>query len=161
MSNEYTSQWCNSINEIDRTDWTKIYGNSQIKAYDFFYAMEQSNFSNVEYRYLLVHKHGIIASIVPCFCYHLDLLQLVTSHSVQLIIKSLRCLLPGFFKLRTFVTGSYAATCEHFIEYNHDISQEETSILTGVLNRQLKKNIKKRIHRYYLSRMSEKGASTI
>lgn len=143
MSNEYTSQWCNSINEIDRTDWTKIYGNSQIKAYDFFYAMEQSNFSNVEYRYLLVRKHGIIVSIVPCFCYHLDLLQLVTSHSVQVIIKSLRCLLPGFFKLRTFVTGSYAATCEHFIEYNHDLSQEEISILTGVLNRQLKKEYQK------------------
>lgn len=139
ISSEYTSQWCNSINEIDRTDWIKIFGNSQIKAYDFFYTMEQSNFPNVEYHYLLVRKQGVIVSIIPCFCYHLDLLQLVTSHSIQLMIKSLRCLLPGFFKLRTFVTGSYAATCEHFIEYNHDLNQEETSSLAGVLNRQLKK----------------------
>lgn len=139
MSSEFTAQWCTSINEIDRTDWTKIFGNSRIKAYDFFQAMELSNFLNVEYHYLLIRKQGVMASIIPCFCYHLDLLQLVTSRNIQLMVKSLRCLLPGFFKLKTFVTGSYAATCEHFIEYDHDLNEEEISALTGVLNRQLKK----------------------
>lgn len=139
MSSEFTFQWCNSINEIARTDWTRIFKNSQIKAYDFFQAMELSNFSNVEYHYLLVSKQGLMASIIPCFYYHLDLLQLVTSRNIQLMVKSFRCLLPGFFKLRTFVTGSYAATCEHFIEYDHDLNPEEVSVLTRVLNQQLKK----------------------
>lgn len=143
ISSEFTSQWCSSINEIDRIDWNNILGNSQIKAYDFFQAMELSNFLNVEYHYLLVRKQGVVASIIPCFCYHLDLLQLVNSRSIQLMIKSLRWLLPGFFKLRTFVTGSYAATCEHFIEYNHDLSQEETNILVRVINQQLKKEYQK------------------
>lgn len=143
ISSEFTSQWCSSINEIDRIDWNNILGNSQIKAYDFFQAMELSNFLNVEYHYLLVRKQGVVASIIPCFCYHLDLLQLVNSRSIQLMIKSLRWLLPEFFKLRTFVTGSYAATCEHFIEYNHDLSQEETNILVRVINQQLKKEYQK------------------
>lgn len=143
MSSEFTSQWCSSINEIDRIDWNNIFGNSQIKAYDFFQAMELSNFLNVEYHYLLVRKQGVVASIIPCFCYHLDLLQLVTSHGIQLMIKNLRWLFPGFFKLRTFVTGSYAATCEHFIEYNHDLNQEETNILVRVINQQLKKEYQK------------------
>lgn len=138
-SNEFTSQWCNSINEIDRTDWIKIFGNRQIKAYDFFQAMEQSNFPNVEYHYLLIRKQRVMVSIIPCFCYHLDLLQLVTSRNIKLMVNSLRCLFPRFFKLRTFVTGTYAATCEHFIEYDHNLDQAEISELTKVLNWQLKK----------------------
>lgn len=143
MSGEFTSQWCNSISEINRTDWAKIFKNSQIKTYDFFQAMEMSNFPNVEYHYLLIRKQGVMAAIIPCFCYHLDLLQLVTSRNFQLKVKSLRRFFPGFFKLRTFVTGSYAATCEHFIEYDHDLNPEEIRALIGVLNCQLKKEYQK------------------
>lgn len=138
ISSEFTFLWCNSVNEIDKMDWAKVFGNSLIKSYDFFQAMEQSNFPNIKYHYLLIRKQEVIASIIPCFCYHLDLLHLITSYGFKLIIQKFRYLYPGFLKLKTFVIGSYVATCEHFIEYNRDLNQEETDILIKILNQQLK-----------------------
>jgi len=139
ISSDFTSQWCNSINEINKMDWEKIFGNSPIKAYDLFQVMELSHFPNVKYHYLLIRKHKVIISIIPCFCYHLDLLQLTTSCSFKVIIEKLRYLYPALLKLRTFVTGSYIATCEHFIESKYDLSQEEANIFIKILNQQLKK----------------------
>lgn len=142
LSNEITTQWCKSINEIDCFDWKGIFGNTSIKSYSFFQAMEQSSFSAVEFHYLLVRKQGAIICIVPCFCYELDLLHLTTSSTIKTLIENMRLLFPKFFKLKTFVTGSYAATCEHFIECHQDLDKKETDILSSKLNQQLKEKYK-------------------
>lgn len=141
LLSELEFQWCKSIDEIERLDWIRIFGNRLIKSHEFFKAMEQSCFSNIEYHYLLIRKQGIIVSIIPCFCYDLDLLHLVTSKAVKLSIQIIRYMFPCFFQMRTFVTGSYAATCEHFIEYDPNL-KEEVELISQLLNQQLKKKYK-------------------
>ena len=142
LLSELEFQWCKSIDEIERLDWIRIFGNGLIKGYELFETMERSHFSNIEYHYLLIRKQGIIVSIIPCFCYNLDLLPLVTSKATKLLIQIIRYMFPRFFKLRAFVTGSYVATCEHFIEYDHNLKDEEVELISQLLNQQLKKKYK-------------------
>lgn len=136
--NEYTFKWCKSIKEIDRKDWETIFGDSLIKSYSIFLAMEDSDFQSVKYCYLLISKGSMIASIIPCFSYNLDLLNLITSSKLKHIIKKTRLIFPSLFMLKTFITGSYIATCEHFIEYNKILNKDEINNINYLLNQQLK-----------------------
>lgn len=131
-------KWHSSINEISDSDWEKVFGKSNIKSQLFFRAIEQSEFVEVSYHYLQICKHGTIVSIVPCFCYELNFLNLTTSSIVEKIIKGVRKIYPKFFKVKAFVTGTYAASCEHFIECVTNISQEDREFVAQLINRQLK-----------------------
>lgn len=142
LSSSFDFQWCKSINEINKIEWETIFGNNLIKSYNLFLAMEQSGFTNVEYHYLLIRRKGLIASIIPCFSYNLDLLKLATSSSIKLSIEKLRFFFPNLFMLKTFITGSYVATCEHFIEHINDLNQGELEVLIKLLNQQIKKRYK-------------------
>lgn len=135
-------QWYKSINEIKQEDWVRVFGDSFIKSHSFFKAMEESNFPNVEYHYLVINKEGVTVSILPCFCYNLDLLYLITSKHIIYFIKKIRSILPNIFKLKTFVTGTYVATCEHFIEYSSKVDEKEVKILSEITKQQLKKRYK-------------------
>lgn len=142
LSNNINCYWCNSVDEIGPIKWGKIFGIDIIKHYNFFKAMEMSHFPRVKYRYLVIIKNEMIMSIVPCFIYDLDLLNLVSSHRAKWIIDKIRFIMPNIFKLKTFVTGSYAATCEHFIEYAPNLNPDEVSQFIKVLNEQLRKEYK-------------------
>lgn len=138
MLNEFSVQWCESINEIDRSEWETIFGHSQIKDYSLFYNMEQSKFDRVDYYYLLIRKQGVLKIIIPCFYYNLDLLQLINSNKTITIVKKIRRLFPKLLMLKTFVTGSYIATCEHFIGYHINLPKEDEKTLLKILNQQLR-----------------------
>ena len=125
VSNNLNIQWVNSVKNIHEEDWNRIFGHSLIKSRKLFIVMEDSNFDYVEYHYLLIYKNDIIANIIPCFCYKLDLLHLVTSTSFKALISKCRKTFPNLLKLKTFVVGSYIATCEHFIEDQDKILGQE------------------------------------
>lgn len=141
-SNDISFKWGSSISEIPNSDWEKIFGKSIIKSQSFFQAIEFSEFTEVSYHYLQIHKHGTILSIVPCFCYELDFLNLTTSSTIRELIKAIRRVYSGFFKIKAFVTGTYAASCEHFIECVADISKEDKTLLAQMINQQLKSKSK-------------------
>lgn len=138
-SNDLSFKWGSSISEIPNSDWEKIFGKSIIKSQSFFQAIEYSEFAEVSYHYLQIYKHGTILSIVPCFCYELDFQNLTTSPTIKKLIKAIRRLYSSFLKIKAFVTGTYAASCEHFIEYTTDISKEDKILVAQMINQHLKR----------------------
>lgn len=138
LSNDLSFKWSSSISEIPNSAWENIFGKSIIKSQLFFQAIEHSEFAEVSYHYLQICKHGTILSIVPCFCYELNFLNLTTSSTAKKIIKIIRKIYPSFFKIKAFVTGTYAASCEHFIEYATDISLEDKNLVAQLIDLQLK-----------------------
>lgn len=138
LSNDLSFKWSSSIDEIPNTEWEKVFGKSNIKSQLFFRVIEQSEFVEVSYHYLQICVHGAIVSIVPCFCYELNFLNLTTSATVKKLIKGVRKIYPKFFKVKAFVTGTYAASCEHFIECIANIPQEDREFVAQLINRQLK-----------------------
>lgn len=141
-SNDLSFKWSSSISEIPNSAWEKIFGKEIIKKQSFFQAIEYSEFAEVSYHYLQINKHGTILSIVPCFCYELDFLNITTSPTIKKLINSIRKFYSGFFKIKAFVTGTYAASCEHFIEYATDISKEDKILVVRMINQQLKSKSK-------------------
>lgn len=142
MLNEFSFKWSSSISEIPNSVWEKIFGKSIIKNLLFFLAVEHSKFVEVSYHYLQVYKYGSILSIVPCFCYMLDFLNITTQSSTKTLIKTIRKIYPRFFKIKVLVTGSYVASCEHFIEYATDITPEDKRLVAELVNQQLKNKSK-------------------
>lgn len=139
MSDKFTIRWCDTVDDIDTYDWTSIYGTDIIKSRQFFKANEAARFKDVEFHYLQVFKGSKIVSIVPCFSYRMDLLNIATSPSAKKWMVCIRKIFPSFFQLRAFVTGSYAATCEHFIEYLPTITPTEVNELSEIISSEIKK----------------------
>lgn len=142
LSNNYSIKWSTTISDIASSDWENIFGKSIIKSQRFFLSMEKSDFQQIRIYYLQIFKHGAVVAIVPCFSYEIDILNLTTSPMVKAVIKKIRKVYADFFKIRTFVTGTYASSCEHFIEYNTILSTEERYIVFDLIRRQLKNKCK-------------------
>lgn len=142
LLNDFSFKWSSSISEIPNSAWEKVFGKSIIKSQSFFQAIEYSEFTEVSYHYLQIYKHGAILSIVPCFCYELDFLNLTTSPIINKLIKTIRGFYFNFFKIKAFVTGTYAASCEHFIECAIDVSNDDKILVARMINQQIKKKSK-------------------
>lgn len=136
--NDFSIKWNSTIDDISITDWKLIFGDGAIKSTTFFTAMEKSNFVDVKYFYLQVHNHGTIAAIIPCFCYEINVLNIITSSVAQKFLHAIRLLLPRFLIVKTFGIGTYAASCEHFIGVNPCLSEKDQRLLALVINQQLK-----------------------
>lgn len=139
MSSKFTHKWCTSIDDIRKEDWIKIYGTDIIKNQNFFRANERACFDGVEFHYLQVFSGNSIVAIVPCFSYCIDILNITSSNSVRRRLVWIRRFYPAFLKLRAFVTGSYAATCEHFIEYLPTLKSNEIKEVSEILSNEIKK----------------------
>lgn len=114
MSNRLTFKWCATIDDIKPENWAEIYGSDIVKSRGFMKANEIAEFDDVEFRYLQVFSDNKIIAIVPCFSYAMDLVNLASSGKGKKLIENVRKIYSSFLKLPVFVTGSYAATCEHF-----------------------------------------------
>lgn len=143
MSDKFSHKWCATVDDIQTEDWIKIYGRDIIKSKDFFRANEIANFVGVKFYYLLVYKKDTIVAIVPCFSYSMDLLNITSSPSARKYLLWIRNIFPSFLKLRAFVTGSYAATCEHFIEYSSSLTLDEIIEVSVIIGGEIQKQSKK------------------
>lgn len=150
LLNDFSIKWNSTINDIPVVDWKLIFGEGAIKSTTFFSSMEKSNFAGVKYFYLQVHKHGVIAAIVPCFCYEINVLNIVTSSAVQKLIHVVRLLFPRFLIVKTFGIGTYVASCEHFIGINSCLSDKDQQTLFLILNKQLKTKSKESSSKFIL-----------
>lgn len=139
MSDEYIYKWCRSVKDIDVSDWTQIYGLDIIKSREFFLANEDANFENVEFYYLQVFKGDVIVAIVPCFCYRMDILNIASSPAARKWLVWIRKFYPSFLKMRAFVTGSYAASCEHFICYASSLDTKSKEEVSSIISGEIKK----------------------
>ena len=92
----YSINWSTSVSDIASSDWEEIFGKSVIKSQQFFLSMEKSCFSQISFNYLQIFQHGTIVAIVPCFCYEIDILDLITSSIAKVITKGVRKLHANF-----------------------------------------------------------------
>ncbi len=143
MSSRFKAKWCASIDDIKSEDWEKIYGTDIIKSRAFMKANELGEFDDVEFHYLQIFKGNDIIAIVPCFCYEMDLIHIASAGKAKQWIEGIRKVFPSFLKLRTFVTGSYAATCEHFIEYVPHLTDEQKKEVADMIGGEIKKMSRK------------------
>lgn len=139
---DFSINWSTSVREIPFLEWNNVFGGDIIKNQDFFLAMEKASFLGVSFHYLQISQNGVIISIVPCFCYEMDLLNLITSLTAKYVIQGIRKICPTFFKIRALVTGTYAASCEHCIEYKSNLSAREKEIVSELINKQLRSKCK-------------------
>lgn len=139
MLNSFTFRWCSTVDEITSEDWVKIYGSDIIKSREFMKANEVAEFEDVEFHYLQVFRGTNIIAIVPCFSYGMDIMNIASSGKAKTWILWIRKIIPSFLKLRAFVTGSYAATCEHFIEYVPELSEMERKEVAKIIGEEIKK----------------------
>ena len=139
MSNRFTFEWCATIDDITPENWEKIYGLDVIKSREFMKANEVAEFEDVEFHYLQVFRDADIIAIVPCFCYGMDIMNIASSGKAKTWISWIRKIFPSFLKLRAFVTGSYAATCEHFIEYAPGLSETEKQEVAEIIGGEIKR----------------------
>lgn len=139
MLNSFTFKWCSTVDEITSEDWEKIYGSDIIKSREFMKANEVAEFEDVEFYYLQVFRGANIIAIVPCFSYGMDIMNIASSGKAKTWISWIRKIIPSFLKLRAFVTGSYAATCEHFIEYVPELSEMEKKEVAKIIGEEIKR----------------------
>lgn len=144
MLTEYDCRWSSSIQEINPEDWETIYGKDVIKSYGFLKSNEIADFEGVEFHYLHIYKNEKdIAAIVPCFIYKMDLRNIASSSKAKKIIRNIRKIFPSFLKFKAFVTGSYAATCEHLIEIKEDLPAKEKDEISRLINKEIKNRCEK------------------
>ena len=140
MPNNFTIKWSTTVDDIQDKDWIRIYGTDIIKSKQFIKANEEANFKDVTFYNLQVFKKdGEIAAIVPCFNYCIDILNITSTVLIKKWIVEMRKLFPSFLKLRTFITGSYACTCEHLIGYSSSLTDNEINEVSDIIEQELKK----------------------
>ena len=143
MSNRLTFKWCATIDDIKPENWVEIYGSDIVKSRGFMKANEVAEFDDVEFRYLQVFRDGNIIAIVPCFSYGMDLINIASSGKGKNLIGKIRKIYPSFLKLPVFVTGSYAATCEHFFKYIPNLTEAEIAEVSNVVDHEIKRMSRK------------------
>jgi hypothetical protein len=132
-------RWRDSLDRISVTDWEKIFGSRAIRSYNLFLSMQQAGFQDVRFYYLEIFSDTEVLSILPCFTYSLDLLDILEAAKIKVLAGWIRKVLPGFLKMRTFVTGSYMATCESFVEIRGKISAADEEEVKTIIERELKR----------------------
>jgi hypothetical protein len=132
-------RWRDSLDRISVADWEKIFGSRAIRSYNLFLSMQQAGFPEVSFYYLEIFSDTEVLSILPCFTYCLDLLDILEAAKMKGLAGRIRKVLPGFLKMRTFVTGSYMATCESFVEIRGNISAADKKEVKVIIERELKK----------------------
>ena len=88
----------NSLKEIDRSDWEKLFP-GQVKGYDFFKTVESTLAGQFKFYYLIFYNDAEIFGIVPCFLmdYPLDT---TLEGPLKKIALWMRKQIPGFFGRR-------------------------------------------------------------
>jgi Protein of unknown function, DUF482. len=142
ISNDFSVEWISSVEGIPDIEWDKIVGKTIFKSKAFFKAIEHSEFQSIRYYYLVIYKSSVIIAIIPCFCYEIDLFNLMISSKQEKIITGIRKIYPKLLKIKAFVIGAYPACGDHFIQYDLNISKEDYTVAKNLIDIELKKKCK-------------------
>lgn len=142
MCHNIDVKWLSSLDGISKEGWTYVFGNSTIKDFDFFKAMEKSCFEGVTNHILTVRVDGNIVAIFPCFVYVLDALDLMENNWHKVLLFKCRMVNPSFLKIRTFVIGTYVATVEDFCGIASDFLNETYDDIKQAIEKEIKSKAK-------------------
>jgi predicted N-acyltransferase len=93
-----------SINEIDRSDWDRVFGDIP-EGYGFYKTVEEANLEDFEFYYLLLYRDGRVVLIAPLFATEFEP-DIAMEGLLKKIILVIRGFMPNFFTLRTLFVGS-------------------------------------------------------
>lgn len=139
---QFKSEWHRSVFNISEKYWVEIFGKKCIKSTSFFRAIELSKMPNVEFHYLTITENAKVVVIVPCFFLKLDIIDVLGKSIIKFFLEKIRKRYSKFLKIKTFVIGSYASSCECFIGICK-INKEKKAILSKLITENLKKKSKK------------------
>lgn len=138
LSNNLTFQWNSSVVDIPDNEWCQIYGDKVIKSKELFLAMEESQFEGVCFMYLTIKKNGTTVAVVPCYTYHIDIANIATGKFLRRVIPYIRLVCKDFLRIQAFVIGTYIACCEHLLEWDARLRQDELEAIKGIVNSEIK-----------------------
>lgn len=134
-------QWHNSIDEINKMDWDRIFYGNILKSFDFFKAQCDANIENAQFMFLVVRSNNITVAIVPCFTYRLKL-DVIASSSVKKFSSIIKKRFPNFLSVRIFGVGSLASTCEQHIGIVAGLEINIYKSVCELISEQIKKKSK-------------------
>lgn len=143
-SADISARWVPSVKEIPDKAWDALFGGNVVKRKEFFLAAENAGFTEIETTYLIVSLKDEILSVVPCFLYTIDLINLVSAKGPSAFFRNVRRLLPNLMKVRSFMTGTYPASCEPFITMMPGLSDSLRAEVKSVIERELKAEHRRR-----------------
>lgn len=116
------------IEEIPPQEWNSLFPPT-LENYFFFKTIEESNFEEFSFYYILVYKNSSLVGIAPCFNMVYSLATTVQG-PLKNILLFLSRLLPGLFNLKTIICGSPAT------EGSIGIAEEnQSAILEAILGK--------------------------
>lgn len=133
----YNFDWYSSIDEIAKDDWNRIFENSILEGYSFFYAMEKSKLTGASFFYLRIRDAKKTLAIVPCFTYNLQL-DILAPVFIKKVAKKMRSIFPHFLQIRIFGVGSLASTCRQHVGLLKGLTIGECDILGKIISQQIK-----------------------
>lgn len=137
-SHDIAAKWVRSVAEISDKDWYSLFDGNVIKRKEFLQAVENAGFDDVDVYYLVVSLRGLTVSIIPCFVYDIDLINLVSAKGPSSFFKKVRKIFPGLLRIKSFVTGTYAASCEPFIDMLNGLTDEEQNLVKETIGKELR-----------------------
>lgn len=133
-----TTGWVSSVNDIPDKAWDELFGGNVVKRKEFFIAAENAGFDGVDITYLVISSEERILSVIPCFLYTIDLINLVSAKGPSAFFKKVRKIFPNLMKVRSFMTGTYPASCEPFITMLPGLPESVRAKVRGLIEQELK-----------------------
>ncbi|MFA5146977.1 MAG: GNAT family N-acetyltransferase [Candidatus Omnitrophota bacterium] len=93
-----------SIAHVKRQDWDTVFGFTP-EGYDFYKTLEESNFPEYSFHYILLYNASGIAAIAPLFTADFGL-DTTLDGAARNAIRSMRRVFPGFLIQKTLFCGS-------------------------------------------------------
>ncbi len=133
--------WCNSIEEINKEDWDRIFQKNILKSFAFFKAQCNAEIEGASFMFLVVKSNDITLAIAPCFTYRLKL-DVIASPLIRRISETVKKRSPNFLSVRIFGVGSLASTCEQHIGIADGLEKDTYRLVSEVISEQIKKKSK-------------------
>lgn len=93
-----------SIRQIDRLDWDRIFGNMP-EGYAFYKTLEEANLEDFSFHYVVLYQNRQIVSIAPVFIADFDL-GIAVEGWLEKLIFGIRKIIPRFLMLKTLFCGT-------------------------------------------------------
>lgn len=91
------------MQEIPEEEWNRVFPET-LEGYHFFKTLDESNFEQFSFYYILVYEGGNLVGLAPCFLMDFALDAGVQGR-VRKIYSLLKKITPGFFKTRVLFCG--------------------------------------------------------
>ncbi len=91
------------ITEIPTSEWNKIFPNV-LESYDFFKTLDESNFEQFSFYYIMVYDHKTPVGATACFLMNYSL-DTSISGAFRHLSNFIKKLMPNIFSLKTLICG--------------------------------------------------------